>query len=571
MARESDKKSVRQKADSAAEAARKKSAEVIGKTATNTSSSATSGIKATKPDPVVIKGEATKIDSKVDSTRTGVDKAAKTGRQQVSSASTAKAADVKAGVKKTAASAATKTSNATSNAASAVKSSSASNTGKSAASSNTTRTTTSSAGSTGGGSYNANTGGGGGGSGGGSKLGGIAVGLSALALGLGGWLFHKTGVNTEKQYGATSGVQQKVETVSGEFDEVKQQVAGMLEQVTGLKEEVATVKAGANDSVSAAKAEAVDQINEVKGQLSAEVTKIRGEDLAMLQKTQADRTEQVGQIRAEVAELSGSVEQVYAEVDKSLGQWQLQEVEQLMVTANDRLNLAADVGIAQTALKFADDRMRDMKDPALADVRGKVANDLSSLAAVEQVDVAGVAARLRTLKNGIGNLTLNKAGFQQPSAEESAESEPAADDAATEDAAKDAAQDSEGSGAGGLFSSLVKRGQDTLKKKMEESSGAGKVFIPPLAPDQKYFLVENLRLQYSTAQLALFERDQDTFSSSLNTASEWMEKYFEQDSTGTDAVANTQKLAETNVNPDLPDISGSLRELRNVIQSRTAQ
>ena len=406
--------------------------------------------------------------------------------------------------------------------------------------------------------------GGGGTSGGSSKLGGIAVVLSALALGLAGWLFNRTSIDSAEQAGVTTGVDAKVEAVSSQFDDVKSEMQAVTAQVEGLKEQLAVVKSGASDSVSSAKAEAVDQVNSIKGLLTTEVSKIRAEDLADIQKTQADRTKQVGEIRAEVAKLSGSVDQVYAELDKSLGEWRLQEVEQLMVTANDRLNLAGDVDIATTALKFADDRMRDMKDPSLADVRGEVANDLSSLAAVEPADIAGVSARIRTLMGGIEGLEIVRGGFQG-AATPAAETDSAAEDQAAN------ADDDGGSLFKRLSGSIASVGQDAMRK-VNESTKATKSYVPPLAPDQKYFLVENLRLQYNTAQLALFERDQDTFSGSLQAAADWTKKYFNPDVGGAaDAVNDATALSETIINPELPDISGSLQELRKVIKARTAQ
>jgi|GEM_PF-6437304 len=588
MARESDKKSVTKKAESVANAAKKKSAEVIqsagsktSSTASSTTSSVASNVKSSKPDPVVIKGEATTVSTSSDqrskpttpaaASTTSSDRTA-ANKGSSSSSQNKKGKDQNVSSTQKGSSHTAGKTNMNSNADK--KSSSTTSTGSASRSASTkTSTTSQSSTSSSGGSgssYTANRNSSGGGGGGSSKLGGFALGLSALSLALGAWLFNRTSVDSAEQVGATSEVAAKAEAVNAQFSDVKSQVASMSEEVTSLKDQLASVKTEANDAVTGAKAEAVDQINEVKGQLSAEVTKIRGEDLAMLQKTQADRTEQVGEVRAEVAELSGSVEEVYAELDKSLGQWQLQEVEQLMVTANDRLNLEGDVGIAQKALQFADERMRDMKDPALADVRGKVANDLSALAAVEQLDVAGVAARIRTLAGGVDGLKINRAGFVQ-------EAEPAADAGTDMAKEEDAANESGEESGGGLMSSLkgfggalVSKGQEAAKK-LDEATQPSKSFVPPLAPDQKYFLVENLRLQYTTAQLALFERDQDTYASSLSSAAEWVGKYFEQDSTATDAIADAQKLAETNVNPELPDISGSLQELRQVIQSRKAQ
>ena len=51
--------------------------------------------------------------------------------------------------------------------------------------------------------------------------------------------------------------------------------------------------------------------------------------------------------------------------------------------------------------------------------------------------------------------------------------------------------------------------------------------VPLLAPEQSYFLRENLRLKLLSARLALLARDESAFRADLRTAAEWLDQYFD--------------------------------------------
>jgi len=90
-----------------------------------------------------------------------------------------------------------------------------------------------------------------------------------------------------------------------------------------------------------------------------------------------------------------------------------------------------------------------------------------------------------------------------------------------------------------------------------------KPVTPMLAPQREYFLRENLRLQLSAARLALLRDDSVQYQVILTTAQDWLTAYFAgDDGKVNDLVSQLEQLKAKNTVPQLPDISGSLRVLR---------
>jgi uroporphyrin-III C-methyltransferase len=84
-----------------------------------------------------------------------------------------------------------------------------------------------------------------------------------------------------------------------------------------------------------------------------------------------------------------------------------------------------------------------------------------------------------------------------------------------------------------------------------------------LPPEQRYFLLQNLRLKLAAAKAAVSGRNQSLYRDNLQEAAAWVDTYF---AAGDPAVAGfrqqLESLAQRNVAPALPDISASLRELQ---------
>ena len=77
--------------------------------------------------------------------------------------------------------------------------------------------------------------------------------------------------------------------------------------------------------------------------------------------------------------------------------WLKTEAINYLQIANAQATLAGNAQMAASALQFADEKLRDTDDPAMAPVRAQLAKDLELLRALPQVDRAGISFRLQAL------------------------------------------------------------------------------------------------------------------------------------------------------------------------------
>lgn len=89
-----------------------------------------------------------------------------------------------------------------------------------------------------------------------------------------------------------------------------------------------------------------------------------------------------------------------------------------------------------------------------------------------------------------------------------------------------------------------------------------------LPPQQELYLRQNLRLMLEQAQLALLARKPDTYQQSLDKAQQWIARYFIGEDAATQAALETLESARTiDIDPPLPDISGSYHALKAYTES----
>ncbi len=236
--------------------------------------------------------------------------------------------------------------------------------------------------------------------------------------------------------------------------------------------------------------------------------------------------------------LTGSLEKVYTQLNRTLDSWALEEVEQLLRIANQSLVLNRDVNTAIAGLELADERLKDLGDPALLPVRRQIANDVASLKSVPEVDVSGIALRLASMRDTVANLPL------QQQAQRDLAAKP------TQTAAADS----------GWLTSTKELLSDTLGVIRIQNITAP--VRPLLTPEQRHFLQGNLRLMLGGAQLAALRGDTATYRDNLKQAQQWLREYYQQgDGRVKKAIDDIAQLAALELNPQLPDISGSANAL----------
>ena len=90
-----------------------------------------------------------------------------------------------------------------------------------------------------------------------------------------------------------------------------------------------------------------------------------------------------------------------------------------------------------------------------------------------------------------------------------------------------------------------------------------------LAPEQQYFLYENLRLQLAAARLALLRGEPAAWQGALQTARDWLQRHFDVETPAVRATLEAvDELLKVAVRPPIPDVSASLRRLREVMRLR---
>lgn len=231
------------------------------------------------------------------------------------------------------------------------------------------------------------------------------------------------------------------------------------------------------------------------------------------------------------------------QLGRDRSEWAINEVEYLLRIGNRRLQLARDVGSAIAALEAADRRLLNQGDPAYVPVREHIAVELQSLRNIERLDVEGTAARLTGLVATIGELPLLGESVRRNAAQPES-SQGGTEEWSWRNLGKDFGQ---------WVKSLVviRHGRKDVK--------------PLLAAEEAFFLRQNLQLKLETARLALLERNTTTYQAALNEAAAWLREYFDNDAPAVNsALESIESLASLNISPPLPDISDSLRVLRDI-------
>jgi len=231
------------------------------------------------------------------------------------------------------------------------------------------------------------------------------------------------------------------------------------------------------------------------------------------------------------------------------------EAAYLMRIANHRLQLEQDVETAIRALEAADQRLRDTGDPGWIAVRKQLADEITALKAVPRLDRVGLSARLSGLSKQVADLKV--LGTQPMPPERSAE---------TSDAEKSREHSLE---------TLLKDSWEGFKSVMVIRH-RGKPVSAMLPPEQQFFVYQNLRLKLEAARLAILRGDQALFDSSLASAREWLNEFFDGEKSSTRALLKQlDELKGIDLSPELPDISGSLvalsERLKRADQGEPAQ
>jgi len=232
----------------------------------------------------------------------------------------------------------------------------------------------------------------------------------------------------------------------------------------------------------------------------------------VLEQRVADATLQRSQLDELVESLSRSREEnVVADVEAGLR------------VALQQSAITGSVEPLVTALKAADERLERANQPRLDAVRRAVARDLDRVKAVGVADLASLASKLDDAVRGVDEAPLRVIDAARASATPASE--------AAEGASVAIARLPESAGA--WWRGVWREAQSLLRVTRVDQPEAMLI-----APEQSFFLRENLKLKLLNARLAVLSRQFDIAQGDLRAALVTIERYFERDARKTLQLAD---------------------------------
>lgn len=298
--------------------------------------------------------------------------------------------------------------------------------------------------------------------------------------------------------------------------ELDKELNGLREQLVGVQSQIANVNA-----------EMTGKDNHFN-QTLAEFSKLHEERLATARK-----------------ELENSILLVQRQLGKTRGDWLLADAEYLLTVANQRLQLVGDVNTTRQALEAADQRLRESGDAAVFKVREQIAKELSLLNSAIVPDIVGLYAQIQQLQDSVENLAvfLPHAGkaLEKPETPNN---------------------------------DLSEHGHEILQQVAKQLEGyvvlrhTDQPVNAVLTPEEAHFIKQQLKVRLEMIQIALVQQNDALFSSSIADAKQWLKKNFSENQQTDAFAAELDKLAGVQIRSQYPDVSASLKLLKDISKLR---
>lgn len=259
-----------------------------------------------------------------------------------------------------------------------------------------------------------------------------------------------------------------------------------------------------------------------------------------------------------------ALEQLYQELAKGKDDWALAEIEQVLSTASQQLQLAGNVQGAVIALQNADNRLAQSDKPQFIMIRRAIGSDLERLKSLPAVDLTGIALRLDSVVGQVDGMPL--LSDEKPAMPASP---PKVSRRVQRGTDGPEAQNGAASGADWL-ADLQEAWHSWTSEMWGEISQLVRVRNVDssdallLSPSQAYYARENLKLRLLNARTALLTRNESAFRSDLIAAQDAIAKYFDTRAKQTQtAQALLRQVQASNLAIEMPTLAESLNAVRN--------
>lgn len=263
-----------------------------------------------------------------------------------------------------------------------------------------------------------------------------------------------------------------------------------------------------------------------------------------------DAQAKVALLEARIAESQSqqsALEQLYRDLAPSRDEIALAEVEQALALASRELAIAGNVPAALAALQLVDTKLARLDSPRLGPLRRAVAADIERLKAVPFVDTVALAGKFDAAIASVDALPLARDERVRPPPVPA----PPIDRPAWSRA----------------FSELWADLKALVRVEVDDRGAA-----PLVAPEQRVFLRENLRLRLVSARIALIARNESAMRADAKAAEAWTKLYFDTATQPVKALlATLASVATVSMPAEVPELTRSLdaaRALRGAADAR---
>jgi uroporphyrin-3 C-methyltransferase/uroporphyrinogen III methyltransferase/synthase len=263
---------------------------------------------------------------------------------------------------------------------------------------------------------------------------------------------------------------------------------------------------------------------------------------------------------AEAQSLYTQVEKLYRGLIQESADALLAEVESTLMLAAQQLSLAVEPRGALIALEQIETRLARQNDATLAGLRRALGADIERLRAYPATEIAALAMRLDQQVAQIEQWPLTASVAKR---ERAGSAEPGAP-------AGTGAAETRAEGAAGAWLGIRQLADDLQRLiRVRRVDNPESLLI---APDQAYFIRENLRLMLLNTRLALLSRNQALFRADLDRVIDSLSRYFDTDNRSVaQALLQLRQLRGTRLTLEPPLPTESLAAVRAVRASRSAR
>ena len=223
--------------------------------------------------------------------------------------------------------------------------------------------------------------------------------------------------------------------------------------------------------------------------------------------------------------------------------WLLAEAEYLARLAKQRLQTERNTKSPLALLESVDAILQQIDEPNLIEVRGAIAADITALRLVSDIDKQGIYVELNALAASIKKLLILEVDRPLEQAKETKQ--------------QNTQQDA------GVLDKFLADFAGLIRVRERQSP-----IEPILERTEEQTVRQNLQMMLEQAQLALLREEQVIYQQSLLKAQEYLLRFFKMTATAEGIGQRLQRLANTNIIQQLPDIHRSLEAVQNLLVVR---